>query len=111
ELDFYKLGWGVPTFDNEDHLNYLQHTDGRTRRSRNQTGFNKEPMDELVLAMSGETDPHLRDRLIAEAWEIALDDLTYIPLHHEVLNWAMRANIDVPIRADNSPRFSYVTFE
>lgn len=111
ELDFYMLGWGVPTFDSEYIFNYLYHTNDGTRGSWNMTGFSNERMDELVLAMSGETDLDLRDRLIAEAWEIALDDLTYIPLHHEVLNWAMRANIDVPIRADNSPRFSYVTFE
>ena len=90
ELDFYMLGWGVPTFDSEYIFNFLYHTNDGERGSWNMTGFSNERMDELVQAMSGETDLDARDELIAEAWEIALDDLTYIPLHHEVLNWACR---------------------
>lgn len=111
ELDFYMLGWGVPTFDSEYIFNFLYHTNDGQRGSWNMTGFSNERMDELVLAMSGETDLDARDALLAEAWEIALEDLTYVPLHHEVLNWAMRSNVDLPIRADNSPRFSQVTFD
>lgn len=111
ELDFYMLGWGVPTFDSEYIFNFLYHTRDGNRGSWNFTGFSDERMDELVAGMTGETDLAARDAMIAEAWEIALDNLNYVPLHHEVLNWAMRANVDTPIRADNSPRFAATTFE
>ncbi|MDF2096889.1 ABC transporter substrate-binding protein [Aquibaculum arenosum] len=111
ELDFYMLGWGVPTFDSEYIFNFLYHTRDGNRGSWNFTGFSSERMDELVEGMAGETDLDARNALLDAAWEIALDDLTYVPLHHEVLNWAMRSNVDIPIRADNSPRFASVTFK
>ena len=38
-----------------------------------------------------------RDALIEEVWKIVLDDIVYIPLHHQVLVWAMRDNLDIPV--------------
>ena len=31
----------------------------------------------------------------------------FIPLHHQVLNWAMSEKLDMPIIADNVPRFHF----
>jgi hypothetical protein len=34
-----------------------------------------------------------------------LDDIVFIPLHHQVLVWAMRENLDLPISPLGIPIF------
>jgi hypothetical protein len=34
-----------------------------------------------------------------------LDDVVFLPLHHQVLVWAMRENLDLPISPFNTPVF------
>lgn len=111
EQGFYMLGWGVPTLDSEYIFNFLYHTDDGNRGTWNATGFSNARMDELTAAMTSEIDLERRNEMIAEAWDIALDALIYIPLHHQVLNWATRAGVNVPIRSDNSPRFMSASFD
>ena len=33
------------------------------------------------------------------------DDIVYVPLHHQVIVWAMREELDLPVDAWNQPRF------
>jgi hypothetical protein len=33
------------------------------------------------------------------------DDIVYIPLHHQVIVWAMRDEVELPIDPGNQPRF------
>ncbi len=110
-INFYMLGWGVPTFDSEYIFNFLYHTDDGDRGSWNGTGFSDARMDELTQAMLTEVDLAARDSLIAEAWGVAQENLVYLPLHYQVINWAMGADVNVPIRSDNTPLFKYVSFE
>jgi len=101
ETDFYMLGWGVPPLDSHYVFNFLYRSDG----SWNATGFSDERLDELVQAMEQETDLEKRDAMIAEAWDIAKASNAYLPLHHQVISWAMSDKLTLPIRADDSPRF------
>ena len=55
-----------------------------------------------------------RDAKIEDVWKIVLDDIVYIPLHQQVIVWAMRANLDLPVSPYNHPylreaRFSALT--
>lgn len=34
---------------------------------------------------------------IAEMWQIAKDDVVYLPIHHQVLNWAMDSDDQVKV--------------
>lgn len=110
ETGFYLLGWGVPTFDSEYVFNYLYHTDDGQRGSWNATGFSNDRMDELVQQMGTEVDEERRNEMIAEAWELAQSELVYIPIHLQVLNWATREGVTVPLRADNQPHIATATF-
>jgi peptide/nickel transport system substrate-binding protein len=101
--DMYMLGWGVPTFDSHYVYSYLFESSG----SWNKVNFNNARVDELVATMGVETDLDKRNAMIAEAWDITQDDVTYLPLHHQVVNQASKSNIDVPIRMNNEPLFRF----
>ena len=53
-------------------------------------------VDELIKVMEGEVDLDKRNAAIAEAWKIVKDDISYLPLHHQVISWASAKNINVP---------------
>ena len=101
--DMYMLGWGVPTFDSHYVYSYLFDSAG----SWNKVNFSNARVDELVAAMGVETDADKRNAMIAEAWDITQDDVTYLPLHHQVVNQASKSNVDVPIRMNNEPLFRF----
>lgn len=106
ELDFYMLGWGVPTLDSHYVFNFLAATEG----SWNATGFSDPRMDELTKAMETTVDLAERDAMIAEAWDILKASNAYLPLHHQVIAWAMSDKLDLPIEAQDSPQFSWAKF-
>ena len=97
--DFYMLGWGVPTFDSHYVYSFLLKSDG----SWNKVGFKSDRVDELVGTMLTETNLEQRNANIAEAWAIVQDNMPYLPLHHQVISWATKSNVDVPIRTNNEP--------
>ena len=101
--DMYMLGWGVPTFDSHYVYSYLFESSG----SWNKVNFSNAKVDELVAAMGVETDLDKRNAMIAEAWDITQADVTYLPLHHQVVNQASKSNVDVPIRMNNEPLFRF----
>ncbi len=107
---FYMLGWGVPTFDSEYIFSYLFHTDDGTRGSWNGTHYSNPTVDQLTTDIVTEVDLAARNEKIQEIWDIVNADMIYLPVHHQVLNWAMAEDINVHIRGDNSVRFKYVTY-
>jgi peptide/nickel transport system substrate-binding protein len=107
ETDFYLLGWGVPTQDSHYVFNYLYATKKGGKGSWNATGYSSPKMDELIAKMEVETDLKKRNALIAEAWTLAKADLIYIPIHHQVINWGLAKNVDLPIMVDDSPNFRW----
>lgn len=110
EYDFYMLGWGVPTLDSEYVFNYLFHTKGGDRGGWNFTGYSNDRVDELIRGMGSEIDTDRRNGMIAEVWEQVQDDVVYLPIHHQVINWAMREDIDFPVQSENTPYFKYLEF-
>jgi peptide/nickel transport system substrate-binding protein len=101
--DFYMLGWGVPTLDSHYVFHYLYDTGA----SWNRVNFSSSRVDELIKVMEGEVDLDKRNAAIAEAWKIVKDDISYLPLHHQVISWASAKNINVPIRPNNEPLFRF----
>ena len=101
--DFYMLGWGVPTLDSHYVFHYLYDTGA----SWNRVNFSDARVDELIKVMEGEVDLDKRNSAIAEAWKIVKDDISYLPLHHQVISWASAKNVNVPIRPNNEPLFRF----
>ena len=104
--DFYMLGWGVPTLDSHYVFHYLYESGA----SWNKVNFSNSEVDAAIRVMEGEVDLDKRNAAIANAWKIVKDDISYLPLHHQVISWAAKSNVNVPIRPNNEPLFKAASF-
>ena len=102
EASIYMLGWGVPTFDALYSLQSLVRSVGAGGDGNYNVGRYSNPqMDALVERTKKETDLKLRTELLTKALTLQNEDVSHIPLHNQVIPWAMKKNIDVVHRADN----------
>ncbi len=97
--DFYMLGWAPPTFDSHNPFVYLYRSDGQY----NATGYAR--VDEQIDAIGTELVTYARDAMIEEVWRTVLADVVVVPLHHQVMVWALRDRLELPIDALDFPRF------
>ena len=102
DTSFYMLGWGVPTFDSLYAVQSLLRTVGQGGDGNFNLGKYSNPkVDAAIDALKTETDPAKRKALTREAISIHQADVGHIPLHHQVIPWAMRSNVSAIHRADN----------
>ena len=99
--DFYMLGWATTTFDSHNHFVYLYRSDGQY----NATGYAKPRVDELIDTIGTTMVTYARDAMIEEVWRTVLADVVVVPLHHQVMVWALRDRLELPIDALDLPRF------
>ena len=78
-----------------------------TDASWNKVNFSNTEVDAAIRVMEGEVDLEKRNAAIAKAWKIVKDDISYLPLHHQVISWASKRSVDVPIRPNNEPLFRF----
>ena len=102
EASIYMLGWGVPTFDGLYSIQSLVRSVGAGGDGNYNVGRYSNPqMDALVERTKKETDLKLRTALLTKALMLQNEDVAHIPLHNQVIPWAMKKNIDLVHRADN----------
>ena len=109
--DFYMLGWGVPTYDSEYIFNFLVHTKGEKYGSWNGTRYSNPDLDPMIVSLASETDLDKRNDMIASIWSKVQDDIVYLPIHHQVLNWGMKSNIETVVAPDDAAKFKWFTFK
>jgi len=110
DTSFYMLGWGVPTFDSLYALQSLMRTVGQGGDGNYNLGKYSNPkVDAAIDAMKTEMDLAKRRGLAKEALSIHMNDVGHIPLHHQVIPWAMRSNVTAVHRADNRMHAKWVT--
>lgn len=107
ETDFYMLGWGVPTYDSEYIFNFLVHGRDEKYGSWNGTRYNNPDLNAKIQSLASNTDLEARDADIADIWKVVQEEKLYIPLHHQVLNWGLKENIDTVVEAEDSPKIKY----
>jgi len=102
EASIYMLGWGVPTFDAMYSLQSLVRTVGSDGDGNYNVGRYSNPkIDAVIDRAKVETDTLVRNRRLVEALQMAKDDVSHIPLHNQIIPWAMKRNVEVVHRADN----------
>ncbi|MEY4426187.1 MAG: hypothetical protein RL535_485 [Pseudomonadota bacterium] len=102
EASIYMLGWGVPTMDALYSLQSLVRSVGAGGDGNYNVGRYSNPqMDGLVERIKKETDQANRNELIEKALELSHKDVSHIPLHNQMIPWAMKKNVDVVHRVDN----------
>jgi len=110
ELPLYLYGWGVTTFDAQYTLQDIVHTktsgaDGKGNYSR----VSDAKVDALVQQIKVETDVPKRLALMQEALKRARDEVLFIPIHHQVRPWAMKAGVTIPHSANDAPQARWAT--
>jgi peptide/nickel transport system substrate-binding protein len=88
------LGWNAGTLDSREIFSYLIRIDAPFAR-----------VDDLIDAIETGLVTYARDALIQEVWKAVRDDIVYIPLHQQVIVWAMRDQLELPVDSWNFPRF------
>jgi peptide/nickel transport system substrate-binding protein len=105
ETDFWFDTWSA--IDSELIFNYHYRTGG----SQNAAGYSNPKVDDLIEKIDREMITYGRDAMIEEVWRIVLDDTVYIPLHHQMIVWAMHDNLDLPVYPFNTPTFREARFK
>ena len=102
EASIYMLGWGVPTFDALYSLQSLVRTVGAQGDGNYNVGRYSNPqMDALIERIKQEVDQKNRNALIEQALVLSHQDVSHIPLHNQVIPWAMKKSVELYHRADN----------
>ncbi len=113
DTSFYMLGWGVPTFDSQYALQSLLRSkiektaDGDYNLGR----YSNPKVDAAIDRLKTEIDLKKRAELAREITTLHRDDVGHVPLHHQVIPWAMRSNVSVVHRADNRVSVRWVNVQ
>jgi peptide/nickel transport system substrate-binding protein len=113
DTSFYMLGWGVPTFDSQYALQSLLRTVvGKTADGDYNLGkYSNAKVDEAIDKLKTEVDGKKRSALAREITAIHMADVGHVPLHFQVIPWAMRSNVSVVHRADNRLTVKWVKIQ
>ncbi len=107
DTDFFMYGWGVPTFDSAYIFDFLVHSRDGSRGQANGTRYKNPELDAKIAAISSEADTAKRSALIAEVWKKVQEDTIYVPIHNQVLNYAMNPKFDIAIEPMAMTYFKY----
>ncbi|CUH83911.1 ABC transporter substrate-binding protein [Thalassovita mediterranea] len=111
KTDFYMLGWGVPTYDSEYIFNFLVHGRESDIGTWNGTGYDNDAIDAKIKSLAANTDLAARNADIAAIWTEVQEQQLYIPIHHQVLNWAMADGVGIDVDAEDQPKVKYFTMK
>lgn len=111
ETDFYLLGWGVPTFDSAYIFNDLVHSKTDDYGTYNIGLYENAEVDEMIESLGTMTDLDARDQVIADIWAQVQEDHVFLTIHNQVLAYAMRDDITLPVHPENQPMLTTLTFE
>jgi peptide/nickel transport system substrate-binding protein len=111
EVDFYLLGWGVPTFDSQYVFDFLVHSPEEGRGGWNGSRYNNPEVDAMIKSLATEVDLDKRNATIAQIWEKVQEDRVFLMVHNQLLAYATKAGINVPVHPENQPSMTDVTFD
>jgi peptide/nickel transport system substrate-binding protein len=113
DSSIYLLGWGVPTYDAlYSFQSLLQSRDGQPGNGIwNYGRYSYAEMDRLINIMKTELDPAKRIAAIHAALKIYREDVAHIPLHHQMIPWAMRQNVNTVHMANNQLEAKWVKID
>ena len=107
DTSFYLMGWSVPNLDSHYVLSsLLQSSDGRNG-NWNFTGYSNPSLDRLISELAGEMELGKRNKLIGDAWKTVNAEMIYLPLHHQMIIWAMSDKLTLPITATDIAQFRW----
>lgn len=100
ELSFFMLGWSPAGYDAHNILFTVMATPAGAQGQWNFGAYSNPKLDALTARIQSELDEPKRNAMIKEAFDLHADDVGHIPLHQQMLGWAMKKNIQAYQRAD-----------
>jgi peptide/nickel transport system substrate-binding protein len=100
----YLLGWATATFDGLYSLQSLIRSvdpKGGADGNFNLGKYSNPDVDALIDKVKVEVDDTKRNAMMREVLALHAADVGHVPLHQQVIPWAMRSNVSVFHRADN----------
>jgi peptide/nickel transport system substrate-binding protein len=103
DTSFFMLGWGGAITDAQTTLSpVLRSADPKTGNGSFNYGRYVNPrLDALIDAAAVEMDPAKRRQIVWDALKEHNAQVHHVPLHRQMIPWAMRGNVTVTHRADN----------
>ena len=100
ETSLSLLGWG--SFAGDLALRSLLATPNPERAwgAWNWGRSSNPKLDQLIAQSLGTVDARAREAVAREAAALAMSEVTLIPLHHQIVSWAMKSNISYTPRTD-----------
>ena len=111
QVDFYLLGWGVPTFDSQYVFDFLVHSQAEGRGGWNGSRYNNPELDEKIRSLATETDLGKRNATIAEIWNTIQKDRVFLMVHNQLLAYASKDRVNIAVHPENQPSMTTVTFK
>jgi len=113
QTSFFLLGWTPATMDSQnvmhDVMGCRDDAKDPTRGEANLGDYCNKEFDALTDKITVETDTAKRDQMIKQAYEIAMKDYGYIPLHQQALAWGVSNKVKMTQRPDNQVLFYWAT--
>ena len=110
DTSLYMLGWGGAITDAETTLTpVLRNRQAGGIGDYNYGNYKNAKLDEAAAASSKEADVTKRTALIKQALLAHNDEINHLPLHRQVIPWAMRSNVTVVHRADNCVQYEWIS--
>jgi peptide/nickel transport system substrate-binding protein len=113
KTSFYLLGWTPASSDSHnvlhDILGCRDDPKDSTRGEANLGGYCNKEVDALTDKILVEADTAKRDQMIKQAFDIAIKDYAYIPLHQQSLSWGVSKKVKLTQRADNQVLLYWAT--
>ena len=103
DTSFYLMGWAAPTFDALFTLQALvrSRVDGTADGSWNWGRYSNSEVDALIDQIKTTADPGERAKLMLRAHSMVRDDAGYVPIHDQMIVWAMKKNISAVLQPEN----------
>lgn len=101
DTSMFLMGFNSPYFDGMYALETLHMTRADPEGVFNYSLYSNPEIDALIRAARDETDLAKRASMMQAAWQRVTEERIYVPLYHQVLVWAMRRNVEAPLRPDN----------
>lgn len=102
EFSLILVGWGAGSGEASSPLRALIATYDKDKGmgSANRGRYSNPEVDRLIEAALAEVDDAKRGKLLADATDLAINDLAIIPIHYQVNTWATRKGLNYIPRTD-----------
>ena len=102
DISMHLYGWGGAAVDPGFTLTPVIHSrDGKGKGDFNSGRYVDAELDAMIDAIEVEMDAAKRRATMLEAFQRVRESIYTIPLHRQMIPWAVRANVEVVHRPDN----------